>query len=149
MRHDAKIEYRMLQLQHLRYSETDAMLPHFHFLHFIILVHIPHSTFYIPTMQVCIAALNAGVSEENDFALSGVLLSLSSREDPQLIGESCMLTLLMRLRMERDTEANKLTLRTLWNLLNYHECRASFKAHRGLDLVQAVRINDEDMSKVC
>eukprot|EP01061_Rhynchopus_euleeides_P023874 TRINITY_DN38695_c0_g1_i1.p1 TRINITY_DN38695_c0_g1~~TRINITY_DN38695_c0_g1_i1.p1 ORF type:complete len:458 (+),score=166.85 TRINITY_DN38695_c0_g1_i1:31-1374(+) len=98
--------------------------------------------------KVCITALNKGVPDDVDYALSSLLLSLSSREDPVLLSESAMLTLLVRLRMERAGEATKLTLRTVWNVLNYQEGRRFFVAHNGLRIVKDVRLQDEETQKL-
>eukprot|EP01063_Lacrimia_lanifica_P039850 TRINITY_DN8857_c0_g1_i1.p1 TRINITY_DN8857_c0_g1~~TRINITY_DN8857_c0_g1_i1.p1 ORF type:complete len:450 (+),score=170.45 TRINITY_DN8857_c0_g1_i1:44-1393(+) len=98
--------------------------------------------------QVCVAAINKGVSHELDHALSSVLLCMSSREDPLIYDDSTMATLLTLLRGERPMDETKITLRTLWNVLNYHEGKRAFATLGGEKIVKDVRIHDEEMQKL-
>ena len=73
---------------------------------------------------------------------------LSSHEDPTMLEESAMVTLVTRLRMERDMQCTKTTLRTIWNLLNYQEGKRFFAFLQAERVVKDVRVHDEEMQKV-
>eukprot|EP01064_Diplonema_japonicum_P006472 TRINITY_DN14334_c0_g1_i1.p1 TRINITY_DN14334_c0_g1~~TRINITY_DN14334_c0_g1_i1.p1 ORF type:complete len:440 (+),score=135.64 TRINITY_DN14334_c0_g1_i1:37-1356(+) len=98
--------------------------------------------------KVAVIGLNKGVSEEVDSALSALLMTLSSHEDPILLDESTMATLVTRLRMNREKEATKCTLRTVWNLLNYTEGQQYFVTLGGVNIVKSLPLEDEEMSKL-
>ena len=99
--------------------------------------------------EICVVAMNKGVDEDVDFALSSLLLSLSGKEDPIMQDESTMATVLTTLRANRQVDHTKASLRTVWNMLNYNACQGSFVTLGGPNIVKSIPVADKEMESVC
>eukprot|EP01060_Flectonema_neradi_P039694 TRINITY_DN8828_c0_g1_i2.p1 TRINITY_DN8828_c0_g1~~TRINITY_DN8828_c0_g1_i2.p1 ORF type:complete len:466 (+),score=91.55 TRINITY_DN8828_c0_g1_i2:68-1399(+) len=98
--------------------------------------------------ETSVIALNKGVSDDVDFALSSLLLSLSGKEDPIIQDESTMATVLTSLRANRQVDHTKASLRIIWNMLNYNACQGSFITLGGLNIVKSVPVADQEMESI-